>query len=134
MSEAWIGVDFDGTLAEYHGWKNELHVGKPIAPMVERVKRWLAEGRKVRIFTARVWPYVEVIDPDDVLFSDAEDLNAKKAAAAVQVIRGWCEAHLGQALPITCVKDWDMIELWDDRCVQVRANTGEPVGESTRGL
>lgn len=128
MNKAWIGVDFDGTLAEYHGWKDELHVGKPIAPMVERVKRWLAEGREVRIFTARVWPIVEVIYPDDVLFWDAENADGKKAAAAVQVIRDWCEAHLGQALPITCVKDYDMIELWDDRCVQVRRNTGEPVG------
>lgn len=29
---------------------------------------------------------------------------------------------------------YGMIELWDDRAVQVRANTGQPVGESTRGL
>ena len=48
----WIGVDLDGTLAEYHGWNGSI--GKPIAPMVDRVKRWLAEGVEVRIMTARV--------------------------------------------------------------------------------
>jgi len=49
----WIGVDFDCTLAEYHGW-NGGELGPPIPAMVERVKAWLAEGREVRIFTARV--------------------------------------------------------------------------------
>jgi len=46
----------------------------------------------------------------------------------------WCEKHLGLALPVTCVKDMHMIELWDDRAVQVVTNTGMPVGASTRGL
>src|SRR5690349_18780615 len=49
----WIGVDLDGTLAEYHGWKGVEHIGPPIPEMVARVKQWLAEGRDVRIFTAR---------------------------------------------------------------------------------
>ena len=49
----WIGVDLDGTLAEYHGW-NDGKIGEPIQLMVERVKRWLAEGKSVRIMTARV--------------------------------------------------------------------------------
>ena len=37
----WIGVDFDGTLAQYGTWVSPTHCGKPIAPMVERVQRWL---------------------------------------------------------------------------------------------
>lgn len=41
MSEGWIGVDLDGTLAEYLGWQGMGHIGEPIAPMVERVKAWL---------------------------------------------------------------------------------------------
>jgi hypothetical protein len=46
----WIGVDLDGTLAHYDGWKGADHIGEPIAPMVERVKRWLSEGHEVRVF------------------------------------------------------------------------------------
>ena len=34
----------------------------------------------------------------------------------------------GQVLPVTNVKDLAMAELWDDRCIQVVANTGERVG------
>ena len=52
----WIGVDLDGTLARYDGWKGPEHIGEPLMPMVERVKAWLAEGREVRIMTARVSP------------------------------------------------------------------------------
>jgi hypothetical protein len=52
----------------------------------------------------------------------------------VQAIDAWCLQHIGQILPVTNVKDFAMAELWDDRAVQVRINTGEPVGESTRGL
>ena len=54
MSEGWIGIDLDGTLAEYDGWKGVEHIGKPIPSMVERVKAWIIEGKDVRIFTARV--------------------------------------------------------------------------------
>lgn len=117
----WIGVDFDGTLSHYEGWKGADHVGEPIAPMVDRVKRWLAEGREVRIFTARA-------------YHDGTPERASTAQAACEAIAAWCAKHLGQILPITCVKDYGMVELWDDRAVQVRANTGEPVGQSTRGL
>lgn len=117
MSKAWIGVDLDGTLAHYEGWKGIAHIGEPIAPMVERVKRWLAEGHTVKIFTARVST------------RDGEELRAISGA-----IIAWSEKHIGQKLDITCVKDFGMIELWDDRAVQVISNTGEPVGQSTRGL
>lgn len=103
----WIGVDLDGTLAHYGGWQGPLHIGQPIVPMVTRVKGWLAEGKEVRIFTARV----------------AEDPDGKWEKA----IKEWCKLHIGQELPVTCCKDYGMIELWDDRCIQVIPNTGEPV-------
>lgn len=48
-NRGWIGVDLDGTLAHYDGWKGETHIGKPIPLMLARVKRWLAEGKEVRI-------------------------------------------------------------------------------------
>ncbi|MEI8285241.1 MAG: hypothetical protein WCG52_09650, partial [bacterium] len=47
----WIGVDLDGTLAEFIG--DMSFIGEPIMPMLNRVKTWLANGREVRIFTAR---------------------------------------------------------------------------------
>ncbi len=50
----WYGVDLDGTLAHYDGWMGPTEIGPPISKMVHRVRRWLAEGRDVRIFTARV--------------------------------------------------------------------------------
>lgn len=118
----WIGVDFDGTLAHYDGWQGATHCGAPVPAMVERVKHWLAEGREVRIFTARVWA-----DPS----SQARTAEAHAAGVAIEA---WCKQHIGRALSVTCQKDYGMIELWDDRAVQVRANTGEPVGQSTRGL
>jgi hypothetical protein len=100
----WIGVDLDGTLARYDGWKGESHVGEPIPAMVDRVKLWLSEGREVRIFTARAHAM---------------------SAATLKAINAWCGEHIGEILPITCEKDYGMIELWDDRAIQVIANTGQ---------
>ena len=56
----WIGVDLDGTLAEHYwpakGDYDPTRIGDPIPMMVERVRGWLAEGREVRVFTARGGP------------------------------------------------------------------------------
>jgi hypothetical protein len=101
----WIGVDLDGTLAEYTEWVGPHHIGAPIPTMVERVQNWIREGREVRIFTARV---------DGGL---PENLVRDTIAA-------WCLEHLGFRLPVTNVKDYQMVELWDDRAVQVIPNTG----------
>lgn len=117
MNKGWIGVDLDGTLAHYENWIAIDHIGAPIAPMVIRVQRWIAEGREVRIFTARC-------DPS----------GHGNAGMAIWYIRQWCIQHIGHDLPVTNVKDMHMIELWDDRAVQVIPNMGEPVGRSTRGL
>ena len=135
MSGGWIGVDFDGTLATYDAWRGSSHTGEPIAPMIERVKAWLAEGREVRIFTARVWPHA-LISPDwnVSVISGADKERLFESTGSALAVQQWCQKHIGRILPITCVKDYGMIELWDDRAVQVRMNTGEPVGESTRGL
>lgn len=47
-------MDFDATLAEWNDWS--FAPGQPIPAMVERVRTALAEGKKIRLFTARVWP------------------------------------------------------------------------------
>jgi hypothetical protein len=117
QSDEWIGVDFDGTLCVYTHWQGSHHTGKPIPEMVSRVKQWLAEGKKVRIFSARIYAPVD----------DAE--AQREAAEALIVIHHWCIEHIGVALPITCIKDWGMVEFWDDRAVQVERNTGKPIQE-----
>lgn len=113
--EGWIGVDFDGTLATYDQWRGCDHCGEPIPAMVERVKKWRAEGRNVRIVTARVFA------PPN------KSTRQFEAAISLLSIQRWCQTHLGEVLPITCTKDFAMIELWDDRCVQVEKNTGRRI-------
>lgn len=114
-SNGWIGVDLDGTLAMYEGWQGPAHIGEPVPAMVGRIIQWIADGYQVKIFTARV----------------SVPAQEREVRAA---IREWLNKHGLPDLQVTCVKDYAMIELWDDRCVQVRPNTGEPIGESTRGL
>lgn len=120
----WIGVDLDGTLAEYHGWVAPDRIGAPILRMVERVKYWLAEGKDVRIFTARAWPLG--IERKGYTEFEWEELK-KTALIAHDAIRRWCIEQFGKELPITCMKDCHMYELWDDRAVQVIPNTGIPL-------
>lgn len=111
----WIGCDLDGTLAHYDGkWQGPGHIGAPIPKMVRRVKKWISEGMDVRIMTARVCS-----------LQTPADLATARAA-----INLWCMAYLGTKLPITAEKDYGMIELWDDRCVQVITNTGLRISES----
>jgi len=102
-TDQWIGVDLDGTLAEYNDWLGIEHIGKGITPMVERVKGWIAEGKKVKIFSARV----------------------TQGQEAIRYILEWLTANGLPELEVTNVKDFDMVELWDDRCVGVVTNTGK---------
>jgi len=109
MNKGWIGVDLDGTLAEYNGWVAPDIIGAPIPLMIKRVKQWLKQGLyDVKIMTARVANL------------DKEDNSYIYAA-----ITNWCLEHIGQDLPVTHQKDYQMVCLWDDRCVAVEPNTGE---------
>jgi hypothetical protein len=101
----WVGIDVDKTLAKFEKWKGLDVVGKPIPEMVERVKKMLADGKDVRIFTARV----------------SHDPKGIGRAA----IEAWCHRYLGKALPVTCVKDQWFIDGYDDRMHRVEANTGK---------
>lgn len=109
----WIGVDLDETLAEYNGEAcGLLIIGKPIPKMVNRVKKWLNEGKMVKIVTARV---------SDITCSVA----GQKKEDVIKAIHEWCKEHIGESLLVTSEKDHGMIELWDDRVVRVIPNTGE---------
>lgn len=96
--DGWIGVDLDGTLAQYDHYRGDAHVGAPIPAMVQRVRAWIDEGRDVRLFTARK-PH--------------------------PAIRKWMQQHLGKVLPITHTKDYHMQLLIDDRAIGVQRNTGK---------
>ncbi len=98
----WIGVDLDGTLAHYGDWKGYDHIGHPIPKMLDRVKAWLKEGKKVKIFTARA--------------SHGQD--------GIKPVKAWLKKVGLPDLEVTNEKDFGMTELWDDRAVQVIHNTG----------
>lgn len=121
-NNAWIGVDLDGTLAEYFEWRGIYHIGEPIKPMVERIQRWLSEGKRVKIFTARV------TEVENNLDGSKQDIEGIK-----RTIEQWCLTHIGSSLEITNVKDFGMIELWDDRAIRVGMNTGNPCCNYRKG-
>lgn len=49
MDKPHIAVDFDRTLATHDHYDGPNRFGAPIPLMVERVKKWLAEGKEVRL-------------------------------------------------------------------------------------
>lgn len=114
----WIGVDLDRTLAKRDHDGGDNNPGAPIPAMVARVKKWLAEGRNVRILTARV---AECADNPKGWVSPAEQRKD---------IEAWCLKHIGQVLPVTSQKDYYMLELWDDVAVAVEENTGRQLSDS----
>ena len=110
----YIAVDLDGTLAKYDGWKDDLQIGEPVAPMVERVKGWLDEGIKVKIMTARI---------------TAVNNEPFDKEATIKAIEDWCIKQIGQKREVTNEKDYYMLQLWDDRAVQIIANEGITLAE-----
>lgn len=105
----WIAVDLDGTWAEYHGWTAVTEFGKPIDAMTQRVRAWLDLGLEVRVFTARFVP------------GGYDGVSEEEFQRA---IGDWTEPLVGVRLKATCIKDFRMLEQWDDRAVQVVPNTG----------
>lgn len=120
----WIGMDLDGTLAHYDEWVSSTHIGSPVPLMLARVKAWLKAGQAVRIFTARIFPINACVYPGEMVTFQPTTQRDRDALAALRAIQDWCANHLGVVLPVTNVKDYGMIQLWDDRCIQVEPNTG----------
>ncbi len=99
---SWIGFDLDGTLAVWKSGQNILTIGKPIPKMVARLKRYIGQGHRVKIFTAR---------------ADRKE--------QVKLIKTWLKDNGLPDLEVTNVKDFMMVKLYDDRAVAVEANTGK---------
>lgn len=106
-----IAVDLDKTLAVHTKSEEKTGaIGPPIPRMVNRVRRWLAQGHKVVIFTARLG------------MGDRKKITRQ--------IEAWCKKYIGVVLPVTDRKSADFTEIWDDRTQQVIPNTGVSVTEA----
>ncbi len=108
----WIGVDLDGTLAYYQSGDGVDSIGAPIPKMKDRVVKWVLAGERVKIMTARACqqPYKDEL---------------------VAQIKEWLKLHFPvycHDIEVTNEKDFLMKVLYDDRAVQVLANTGDIVG------
>ena len=107
MSRPWIGLDLDGTLAHFDTWKGNADIGKPIPKMLCIARACIANGFKVKIFTARVCNGPDAFPP----------------------IRKWLKENgLPPDLEITNVKDLDCLEIHDDLAIAYETNTGKRLG------
>lgn len=127
--KGWYGFDLDGTLAKYDKWEGIGHIGEPVKPMVDLIKRMHDEGKVVKIVTARVAPRRLEDGTIGEQFTwltrePSSDLAAKYTAT--RYIQDWCEevAQLGFVPEIVYQKDHLMLELYDDRVKQVVPNEG----------
>jgi len=98
----WMGVDLDGTLAYHDPQRGIDPIGKPIEAMLFRVQQWLEAGVEVRIFTARA-AQTELIDP----------------------VKKWLIQAGLPDLAVTNRRDYDLLQIWDDRAIQLETNTAE---------
>lgn len=115
-AHAWVGFDLDGTLADTsEGFKGWQHIGPPIASMIEKVKFFLDQGTRVKIFTARVG-------------SLSLAWNKVTKEEVEKVVKDWCKEHIGQELEVTAEKDLCLIRFYDDASVQIMPNAGLLVG------
>ena len=140
QGEGWIGFDLDGTLAKYDGWKGIDHIGEPVKPMVDLMKRMHDEGKVVKIMTARVAPkekpevernpFIGRLNPDyaEAYIKSQEEhpsgFYSLVSWSAREFVSDWCLKNLGFLPEIVYQKDHLMLELYDDRVKQVVPNEG----------
>lgn len=123
--KGWYGFDLDGTLAKYDGWKGIDHIGEPVKPMVDLIKKMHDEGKVVKILTARVAPHKledGTVGESYITIPDGE--GGANRNYAHQFINDWCHFNLGFIPEIVYQKDHLMLELYDDRVKQVVLNNG----------
>lgn len=133
--KGWYGFDLDGTLAKYDGWKGIDHIGEPVKPMVELIKRMHDEGKVVKIMTARVAPKEKPeTKPNPYMTGnwciespDTQTWALKGEWTPLEFIQDWCYRFLGFVPEVVYQKDHLMLELYDDRVKQVVPNEGRLV-------
>ena len=145
--QGWYGFDLDGTLAVYDHWRGIDHIGAPVAKTVRLMKRMHEDGLRVKILTARVSPRLcgethatgckcghcedEARKPpimQEQYFVELGEDGVSVKRKASDYIRDWCADTLGFIPEITHEKDYLMLNLFDDRVVQVEPNTGRVLG------
>ena len=94
-----IAIDLDSTLVKKQDPFIPLGFGDPIPERWDEVRRAIAAGKNVVIFTARI-----ANDPDGAIKEAIEDL---------------CMEELGQVLPVTNIKTPNMVKFVDDRAEPV---------------
>lgn len=99
-----VAVDFDGTLAKHVTPFDPKLAGKPIPKMLFRVKKFIKDGEKVVILTARVH----------------SSINKTQRRYTHKLIEAWCLKYLGKRLPITSEKSPLFKVMYDDRAIQVK--------------
>lgn len=85
------------------------------------VKRWLSEGRDVRIFTAR-------------RYTGGSLKKLQESALDVIAIEDWCIRHLGLTLPIVNQKNMSTDAIFDDIAFGVKTNNGWIYGSERFGV
>lgn len=131
----WYGFDLDGTLAVYDKWVGLDHIGEPVKPMVDLIRKMRNEGKTVKVVTARVAPNSTAEQMVNPYFAGKEkparlscmdhlEFIDKPVWTAADFIADWCAEHLGFIPEITHEKDSLMVELYDDRVRQVVKNKG----------
>ena len=150
--KGWYGFDLDGTLAKYDKWEGIDHIGEPVKPMIDLIRKMHDDGKVVKILTARVAPRanaetrpnphcsgeissslpdyankVVMRNPTSRGEAPRNVLGALYSMAdwtAANFITDWCLKNLGFLPEITHEKDHLMLELYDDRVKQVVPNEG----------
>lgn len=123
--KGWYGFDLDGTLAKYDGWKGIDHIGEPVKPMVDLIRKMHDDGKVVKILTARIAPHKledGTVGESYITVPDGE--GGVTRTYAHQFINDWCHFNLGFIPEIVYQKDRLMLELYDDRVKQVVTNEG----------
>ena len=115
-AQGWIGVDLDGTLAKYDKFEGWDKIGDPVENMVKRIQAWRKRGIVVKVFTAR-------------LSHASRALSKVSYEDVANVIKKWTKEHIGEELPVTSEKDWEMMFFCDDSAVQIKKNTGDSLAD-----
>ena len=115
QKKGWVGVDLDGTLATMTNRDfDPRDIGEPVPKMISLVKKYLDEGKEVKIFTARV----ATIGTIDSFYN---------TLVGRRYIQLWAKKHIGRKLDVVCAKNYKMLTCYDDASIQVVQNTGELV-------
>jgi len=101
-----IAVDLDGTLAKDMEPFNPLLIGPPVPEMISKVRKAIAEGETVVVFTARL-------------------ADKERSPKIQRLIAVWTRKHIGVELQSTNEKIPQMKAFWDDRARGVEKNEGE---------